>query len=131
MVSLFFVHLERHGMRHLIVVWEVDAITTVGFSAKGGFFLAAQHLDFPCLEIHALAIEPIGFRYRAFLFVQEVDAVYLVAFLRETELAIGERIDGTRAIDGFAVDAHPLADLLQAEQGGVGQVAVGVGTDVE
>ena len=46
MVSLFLSHFEHHRMRHFEVVREVDAVTTVGLSAKGGFLFAAQDLDF-------------------------------------------------------------------------------------
>ena len=67
----------------------------------------------------------------AFLFVQEEDAINLITLLCEAELAVGERVDGSRAVDGLAVHLHPLADFLHAEEGGVGQVAVGIGTHVE
>ena len=131
MVSLFFLHFEHHRVRHLERVREVDAVTAISLSAKGGFLFAAQDLDFSCLQVHALAVKPIGVRHGVFLLVQEEDAIDFVPFLREAELAVGERIDGPCAIDGLTVHLHPFADLLHAEQGGVGQVAIGVGTHIE
>ena len=46
MVSLFFLHFEHHRVRHLERVREVDAVTAISLSAKGGFLFAAQNLDF-------------------------------------------------------------------------------------
>ena len=131
MVSLFFLHFKHHRVRHLERVREVDAVAAISLSAKGGFLFAAQDIDFACLQVYALAVEPIGVWHRAFLFVQKEDAIDLVAFLGETELAVSEGIKRTGAIDGLAVHLHPLADFLHAEQGCVGQVAVGIGADVE
>ena len=131
MVSLFFLHFEHHRVRHLERVREVDAVTAISLSAKGGFLFAAQDLDFSRLQFYALAVEPISVWHRAFLLVQEEDAIDLVAFLGEAELPVGEGIKRTGAVDGLAVHLHPLADFLHAEQGGVGQVAVGIGADVE
>ena len=135
MVSLFFLHFEHHRVRHLERVREVDAVTAISLSAKGGFLFAAQDLDFSRLQVSGCfvrrKIKPIGVGHRAFLFVQEEDAIDLVAFLGEAELAVSEGIKRAGAIDGFAVHLHPLADFLHAEQGGVGQVAVGIGADVE
>ena len=51
--------------------------------------------------------------------------------MREAEFAIAERINWARTIDGFTIDLHPLADLLHAEQGRVGQVAIGIGTYIK
>ena len=124
-------HLKHHRVRHLEMVREVDAVTTISLSAKGGFFVAAQDLDSARFQVHPHAVEPISVGHGAFLLVQEEDAVDLVALLRKTELAVGEGIDGTGPIDGFAVHLHPFADFLHAEQGGVGQVAVGIGAHVE
>ena len=118
-------------MRHLERVREVNAVTTISLSAKGGFLFAAQDLDFSCLQVHALAVKPIGVRHGGFLLVQEENAIYLVALLCEAELAVGVWIDGACAVDGFAVHFHPLADFPHAEQGRVGQVAISIGTHVE
>lgn len=108
-------HLKHHRVRHLEMVREVDAVTTISLSAKGGFLFASQNLDFPGFERHAFAVKPIGIGHGAFLLVQEENAVHLVTLLRETELAVGKGIDGTCAIDGLAVHLHPLADFLHAE----------------
>ena len=124
-------HFKHYRMRHFEVVWEVDAVATVSLSAKGGFFVASQDLDFPCFKRHVFTVEPIGDGHGAFLFVQEEDAIDLVALLGEAELAVGEGIDGACAVDSLAVDLHPLADFFHAEQCGVGQVAVGIRAHVE
>lgn len=124
-------HLKHHRVRHLEMVREVDAVTTISLSAKGGFFVAAQDLDSARFQVHALAVEPIGFGHGTFLLVQKEDAIDLVTLLCETELAVGERIDGPCAIDGLTVHLHPFSDFLHTEQGGVGQVAIGIGTHVE
>ena len=118
-------------MRHLEVVREVDAVATISLSAKGGFLFAAQDLDFARFQVHVLSLEPIRFGHWAFLLIQKENAINFVLFLCETELAVGERIDGTCAVDGFAVHLHPFTNLLHAEQGRVGQVAVSVGTHVK
>lgn len=118
-------------MRHLERVREVDAVATISLSAKGGFFVAAQDLDSARFQVHPHAVEPISVGHGAFLLVQKEDAIDLVTLLCETELAVGKRIDRPCAIDGLTVHLHPFADLLHAEQGGVGQVAVGIGTDIQ
>lgn len=84
---LFFLHLKHHRMGHFEVVRKIDAVPTIGFSAKGGFFLASQDLDFARFEVH-WCFKPIGVGYRAFLLVQEEDAIHFVAFLSETELPV-------------------------------------------
>ena len=131
LILLAFPQFKHHRMWHLEGIREVDAVTTVSLLAKGGFLIAAQDLDLASFERHTLAVEPIGLRNGAFLLVEEEDRIHLVAFLGETELAVGVGIDGAGTVDRLAVDLHPLADFLHAEQGGVGQVAVGIGTHVE
>jgi len=123
-------------MGHFKAVWEVDAIATIGLFAEGGFLVAAQHFDFSRPQacgrlVRTVEVKPICLRHRAFLFVQEENGIHLVVLLREAELAVSEGIDGSCAVDGFAVHLHPLADFLHAEQGRVGQVAVGIGAHVE
>ena len=127
---LAFPDFEHHSMRHLESIREVDAITAISLLVKGGFFLAAQHLNLTQFQVD-WGIEPIGIRHGAFLLIEEEDGVDLIAFLGETELAVGEWINGTGAVDGFAVNLHPFTDLLHAEQGRIGQVAIGVGTYVK
>ena len=115
MVPLFFLHLKHHRVRHIESIREVDAVTAISLLAKGGFFLTAQDFDFSRLQVHALAVKPIAVWYGAFLLVQKEDAVNLVAFLRETELAVGEGIDGACAVDGLTVHLHPFTDFLHAQ----------------
>ena len=102
-------------MRHLERVREVDAVTTISLSAKGGFLFAAQDLDFARFQFHALAVEPIAIGHWALLFVQKEDAINLITFLRKAELAIGEGIYWPCVIDGLTVHLHPLADFLHAQ----------------
>lgn len=123
-------HLKHHRMGRFEVAREVDAVATVAFLAQRGSLLASHHLDFARPQV-LWHFKPIGLRHRAFLFIQEENSINLVTLLRETELAVSEGIDRPCAINSLAVYLHPFADFLHAEQGGVRQVAIGIGAYVE